>query len=139
MNPLVVAILFHGIALAPHSWRLMDVTAYCPGVCCCQRFADGITASGLPVTVNRGKLVAGDAAMFPLGALVSIPGYDEGRPVPVLDRGGKWIRGHRLDVLFPTHAQAKNWGMRRRLWVQVWKGKQEDPDVSEMQVVGGKP
>lgn len=121
MNPLVVAILFHGIALAPHHWRLMDVTAYCPGACCCQRFADGITASGLPVTVNRGKLVAGDAAIFPLGALVSIPGYDKGRPVPVLDRG-KRIKGQRLDVFFSTHAEAKRWG-KRTLYVQVWKEK----------------
>lgn len=109
MTPLVVAILFHGIALAPSHWVLMDITAYCPCARCTHPYTDGVTASGLPVTVNRGKLV-------------SVPGYDDGRPVPVLDRGER-IKGYRLDVLFPTHAEAKAWGIRRRLWVQVWKGK----------------
>jgi len=33
----------------------------------------------------------------------------------VIDRGGS-IKGNRLDVFFPTHQQAVDWGRR---WVQV--------------------
>jgi hypothetical protein len=51
--------------------------------------------------------------------MISIPGYDSGSIVPVLDRGGA-IKGRRLDVLFPTHEAAKKWGARR-LTVTVWE------------------
>jgi 3D (Asp-Asp-Asp) domain-containing protein len=88
--------------------RTMTVTAYCPCAKCCGRYADGITASGQPVTANRGRFVAADRSL-PFGTLVSVPGYNEGRPVPVLDRGGA-IRGNHLDVFFPTHAEALRWG-----------------------------
>ncbi|MGN6724584.1 MAG: 3D domain-containing protein, partial [Tepidisphaeraceae bacterium] len=35
--------------------------------------------------------------------------------VPVLDRGGA-IKGYHLDVFFPSHQQALDWGRR---WVVV--------------------
>ncbi len=48
---------------------------------------------------------------------------------PVLDCGGR-IKGSRLDVLFPTHEQARAWGVRK-LRITVWEyadGKPaEDP------------
>ncbi len=47
--------------------------------------------------------------------MVSIPGYNDGLPVAVMDRGGA-IKGHRLDVFFPTHRQAVQWGSR---WLRV--------------------
>jgi 3D (Asp-Asp-Asp) domain-containing protein len=40
--------------------------------------------------------------------VLDVPGY--GRAV-VADRGGA-IQGRRLDVLFPTHSQARAWGVR---------------------------
>lgn len=83
----------------------MVVTAYCPGRCCCGEFADGVTASGQPVTVNGGRFCAADPSI-PFGTMIDIPGY--GR-VPVLDRGGA-IRGARLDLYFPTHTAALAWG-----------------------------
>jgi len=95
--------------------RRMLVTAYCPNACCCGKHANGKTASGHSVRTNGGKLVAADTRILPFGSLVQIPGYDQGNIVPVLDRGGK-IKGNRLDLLMPTHAQAKQWGAR---WVTV--------------------
>jgi 3D (Asp-Asp-Asp) domain-containing protein len=64
------------------------------------------------------NLVAADSRVLPLGSMVSIPGYDEGRIVPVLDRGGA-IKGNRLDVLFSSHDTALRWGSRR-LKITVW-------------------
>ena len=89
----------------------MRVTAYCPCPICCGAWADGITASGRPVTANRGRFVAADTDALPLGTRVSIPGYHGGRFVPVLDRGSK-IKGNRLDVFFPAHRQARQWGVK---------------------------
>ncbi len=48
------------------------------------------------------------------------------RVVPVLDRGGV-IKGHRLDVLFPTHEAAMQWGVRR-LEVTVWEYADGQPN-----------
>lgn len=88
----------------------MRVTAYCPCEKCCGRWADGVTASGEPVTANGGRFAAADRSI-PFGTMIEIPGYNGGRAVPVLDRGGA-IRGDRLDVFFPTHEQALRWGVR---------------------------
>ena len=100
----------------PLSFQEMIVTAYCPCRKCCGRWADGLTASGRPVTANGGRFVAAPPGLR-FHSLVSVPGYNGGRPVPVLDRGGA-IKGHRLDVFFPTHAEALAWG-RRLLTVEI--------------------
>ena len=94
----------------------MTVTAYCPCKLCCGRLSNGVTASGKGVSANGGCFVAADASL-PFGSRVSVPGYHQAMTVPVLDRGGK-IKGHRLDVFFPSHFQAIQWGTRQ-LAVQV--------------------
>jgi 3D (Asp-Asp-Asp) domain-containing protein len=98
-------------ALLPDWPRTMVVTAYCPCTRCCGPNARGITASGKRVTANNGRFVAADRDL-PFGTMLIIPGYNDGRPVEVLDRGGA-IRGNRLDVFFPTHGEARQWGVRR--------------------------
>jgi 3D (Asp-Asp-Asp) domain-containing protein len=90
--------------------RLMEVTAYCPCKKCCGPRAQGITASGRPVSFNGGKFVAADR-MFSFNTKLLIPGYADGQSVPVLDRGGA-IKGNKLDVYFPSHQEAKQWGRR---------------------------
>ena len=45
---------------------------------------------------------------IPFGTRLSIPGYGVCR---VEDRGGA-IKGNRIDVLMPTHAAARAWGVR---------------------------
>ncbi len=101
----------------------MKVTAYCPCAKCCGRHADGITASGKSIHANGSRFVAADTSVLPMHTMVSIPGYDGGRMVPVLDRGGK-IKGSRLDVFFRSHAEARKWGVR---WVQVTVRVPADP------------
>jgi 3D (Asp-Asp-Asp) domain-containing protein len=89
----------------------MKVTAYCPCKECCGKYADGITASGRKVTFNGGKFVAADTEVLPFGTMISIPDYANNQPVPVLDIGGA-IKGNRIDVFYPTHKQALQWGVR---------------------------
>jgi len=93
----------------------MLVTAYCPCRKCCGRHSDGKTASGRGIAANGSRFVAADTRVLAFGTKVSVPGYYSGAPVPVLDRG-KRIRGHRLDVFFRSHSQAKAWGSR---WLDV--------------------
>lgn len=109
---------FNGRAVKPVKVMRMVVTAYSPDEKSCGRFADGKTAAGYSVFTNGGKLVAADTRLLPFGSLLTIPGYDDGKIVPVLDVGGK-IKGHRLDVLYPTHRIARKWGVQT-LDVTVW-------------------
>lgn len=110
---------FNGRPIRPVRTIRMKVTAYSPDERSCGDFADGMTASLHDVTTNAGKLVAADSRVLPLGSIISVPGYDSGQVVPVLDRGGA-IKGKRLDVLYPTHSQARKWGVRD-LDVVVWE------------------
>ena len=97
----------------------MRVTAYSPDARSCGRWADGQTASGYSVWTNGMNLVAADTDLLPFGTIVTVPGYADGQPVPVLDRGGA-IRGHRLDVLYPTHERALQWGVQE-VDVTIWE------------------
>jgi len=110
---------YNGRPIRPVKTMPMLVTAYSPDERSCGKWADGITASGFSVWTNAGKLVAADTHLLPFGTLLTIPGYNGGKPVPVLDRGGK-IKGLRLDVLYPTHEIALRWGVQK-LDITVWE------------------
>jgi 3D (Asp-Asp-Asp) domain-containing protein len=97
----------------------MLVTAYSPDARSCGASADNITASGYSVWTNGMKMAAADTTLLPFGTMISVPGYDGGNVVQVLDRGGA-IKGHRLDMLYPTHEQARVWGAQQ-LEVTVWE------------------
>jgi 3D (Asp-Asp-Asp) domain-containing protein len=95
----------------------MRVTAYCPCSKCCGRWASVTprrTASGHIIKAND-RFVAAPKSI-PFGTILSVPGYGT---VPVLDRGGA-IKSGRLDVYFPTHAEALKWGVKV-LTVRVYK------------------
>lgn len=110
--------MFNGRPIRPARTVRMHVTAYSPDHRSCGKFADNITASGYSVWTNGMKLVAADK-MFKFGTILTIDGYNDGQPVPVLDRGGA-IKGNRLDVLYPTHEIARKWG-KRYIDVVVWE------------------
>lgn len=87
----------------------MEVTAYCNCHQCTGKHPGdkcyGITATG----TKAGKgTVAADFNVLPPGTRIVIPGYGEGI---VSDRGGS-IRGNKLDLWFPTHREALEWGRR---------------------------
>lgn len=110
---------FAGRAVRPVKTIEFLVTAYSPDAASCGDSADGITATLHSVETNAFRLVAADPKVLPYGSMISVPGYSDGEIVPVLDCGGK-IKGNRLDLLFPTHQDAINWGVRR-LRVTIWE------------------
>jgi 3D (Asp-Asp-Asp) domain-containing protein len=65
----------------------------------------GTTATGVPVGWG---IVAVDPAVIPLGTRMTIPGYGAG---VAADTGGA-VKGHTIDLWFPTVAQALAWGRR---------------------------
>ncbi len=109
---------FNGRPIRPVKTMRMTVTAYSPDARSCGPFADGRTATLHSVHTNAHRLVAADPRVLPYGSMLSIPGYDSGQVVPVLDCGSA-IKGNRLDLLFPTHEQALKWG-KRKVTVTVW-------------------
>ncbi len=108
---------FDGRPVRPVRTMTMTVTAYSPDARSCAPFDDGMTASGKSVWTNGMKLIAADKR-FRFGSLISVPGYNGSKPTPVLDRGAA-IKGDRLDLLFPTHEQARQWG-RRKVTITLW-------------------
>ncbi len=95
----------------PGEWQTvrMRITAYCPCQKCCGEYADGITACGHKIRPGD-AFVAADK-QYSFGTEMLIPGYKNGQPVKVLDRGGA-IRGDRLDVFFHSHEEALKWGVK---------------------------
>jgi 3D (Asp-Asp-Asp) domain-containing protein len=110
---------FNGRPAKPYRVMTMTVTAYSPDARSCGEFADGKTATLHSVETNGGHLVAADTSLLPYGSMLSIEGYDGGQIVPVLDCGGA-IKGRHIDLLFPTHEQAREWGVKK-LKVTVWR------------------
>ena len=72
----------------------------------------GRTSSG---TEARRGTIAADTSRYPCGTIVEIPGYGMGR---VEDTGGA-IRGDHMDLWFPDHDAALQWGRQRKL-VKIW-------------------
>jgi len=48
---------------------------------------------------------------YHFGTEIVVPGYNDGKPIKVLDRGGA-IRGNKLDVFFHSHKKAMQWGVK---------------------------
>jgi len=110
---------FDGRPIRPVRTLSMQVTAYSPDHRSCGKWADGTTASGYSVWTNGMKLIAADTSILPFGTILTVPGYNGEQPAQILDRGGK-IKGHRLDVLYPTHEIARRWG-NQQLTVTIWE------------------
>jgi len=112
-NPVTPLAFVRRMAPKPNTLRTrlvsMLVTAYCGGPCCCGEFADGVTASGH--VIEPGDKFAAAPKGIAFGTRMRIPGYNRGRAVTVLDRGGA-IKGNKLDLYFDTHEAALQWGVK---------------------------
>ena len=72
----------------------------------------GITATGSKADWGT---IAADTRYYPFGTIMYIPDYGWGR---VEDVGGA-IKDHHIDLFFPTHKKALEWG-RQHKRVKVW-------------------
>ena len=115
---------FDGKMIRPSRVIYMTVTGYSPDARSCGKFADNKTATMYSVWTNGMNLVAADPKLLPYWSMVSIPGYATNDIVPVLDCGGA-IKGNRIDLLYPTHKLARQWGVRS-LPVTVWEFVEEE-------------
>ena len=87
-------------AVPPQSARGRTLTVLATGYS-----LSGRTATGVPVGYG---VVAVDPSVIPLGTHLTIPGYGEG---VAADTGGA-VAGARIDLWFPTRAEALAWGNR---------------------------
>ena len=86
----------------------MKITFYCKNSCCCGKFADGITASGVPAV---GLIVAADTDYYPFGTKMTIDGVT----YTVQDRGGAIKGPNRIDILCIDHFEANQRGRINRI------------------------
>jgi 3D (Asp-Asp-Asp) domain-containing protein len=84
----------------------MEATAYDPGPKSCGKWASGYTATG--AKAEKG-IVAVDDRVIPMGTRMYIPGYGFALAA---DRGGA-IKGMRIDLCYPTYAEAIQFGRRK--------------------------
>ena len=86
----------------------------CPSSGCWDHVGAG---SGSPESVLVVRVPDEDVVRVEDGAVVVAVAVGEGLVVEVIDRGGA-IKGDKLDVYFPTHARARQWG-RQMVPVQI--------------------
>ena len=82
------------------------ISAYCHCSKCCGK-SDGITATGTKVQANR--TIAVDPKVIPLGSQVIIDGQTY---TYVAEDTGGAIKDKKIDLYFPTHREALNWGIQ---------------------------
>lgn len=95
------------------SWFGLGPPVYDYGPMKGRRKKVGVTARG---TVARHGTVAADPKVYPFGTKLEIPGYGTG----IVEDVGGAITGKHIDVWFPSHGQARQWG-RRNLAVRERK------------------
>lgn len=86
------------------------ITYYCPCAECCGKWADGLTATGLPAEPG---IVAVDPDVIPLGSTVVI----DGQKYLAADTG---VTGRHVDICMADHAATAEAGVRTaEVWVAV--------------------
>ncbi|MDH7601831.1 MAG: 3D domain-containing protein [Armatimonadota bacterium] len=83
----------------------MRATAYDPGPRSCGRYSSGRTAIGLKAGYG---VAAVDPRVIPLGT----PLYVEGYGYAIAGDRGRAIKGNRIDLGFPTYAEARRFGRK---------------------------
>lgn len=84
------------------------ITAYCPCGECCGKWADGLTATGLPAGPG---IVAVDESVIPLGSTVVI----DGQEYLAADTG---VTGNHVDICMADHQETVEHGVRTAaVWI----------------------
>lgn len=102
-------------------------TAYCPGSCCNGKWA-GMAATGrtLEYYTNRGiNVIAVDPRVIPLGSRLLYNGIE----YTAVDTG-RVIKGRRLDVFMPSHADTLKFGVRKDQKIVIKYQKLKGIDIT---------
>ena len=86
------------------------LTAYCPGRCCCGKWASGYTATGTLAT--EGRTIAVDPKVIPYGTRVLLIWPDGTQHSYVSEDCGSGVNGNHIDVFFNDHQAARVFGVQ---------------------------
>lgn len=86
------------------------LTAYCPGRCCCGKWASGYTATGTLAT--EGRTIAVDPKVIPYGTRVLLIWPDGTQHTYIAEDCGSGIQGNHIDVFFDSHQAARIFGVQ---------------------------
>lgn len=86
------------------------LTAYCPGRCCCGKWASGYTATGTLAT--EGRTIAVDPKVIPYGTRVLLIWPDGTQHSYTAEDCGGGVNGNHIDVFFDDHQAACVFGMQ---------------------------
>ena len=111
-------IMLGSLLMNTNSFATYEATAYCP-CSYCNGNSLSVAKNGTPLEPN--VTIAVDDDVIPLGSMVYIKGLGFRRA----DDTGSAIKGHRIDVLFPTHGEALEFG-RRNIEVYVFDLAKEE-------------
>lgn len=81
------------------------LTAYCPGRCCCGKWANGYTATGTLATA--GRTIAVDPKVIPYGTRVLLIWPDGTQHSYIAEDCGGGVNGNHIDVFFDDHQAAR--------------------------------
>ena len=86
------------------------LTAYCPGRCCCGKWASGYTATGTLAT--DGRTIAVDPKVIPYGSRVLLIRPDGTQHSYIAEDSGGGVNGNHIDVFFDDHQAARVFGVQ---------------------------
>lgn len=86
------------------------LTAYCPGRCCCGKWASGCTATGTLAT--EGRTIAVDPKVIPYGSRVLLIWPDGTQREYIAEDCGGGVNGNHIDVFFNDHQAARYFGVQ---------------------------
>ena len=89
------------------------LTAYCPGRCCCGKWANGYTATGTLAT--EGRTIAVDPKAIPYGTRVLLIWPDGTQHSYIAEDCGGGVNGNHIDVFFDDHQAARRFGVQRAM------------------------
>ena len=96
------------------------LTAYCPGRCCCGKWANGYTATGTLATEER--TIAVDPKVIPYGTHVLLIWPDGTQRSYIAEDCGGSVNGNHIDVFFSDHQAARVFGVQSAM---VYMGGEE--------------
>lgn len=86
------------------------LTAYCPGRCCCGKWASGYTATGTLAT--EGRTIAVDPKVIPYGTHVLLIWPNGTQRSYIVEDCGSGVNGNHIDVFFDDHQAARRFGVQ---------------------------